>query len=174
LLDGGALVVKPNRGSQGRGVRVVRRATDLEESRSESLVFAQRYHRPRGRDRKIYRIGNEVFGVKRVWPVRTYEDKRGEPFEVSPELQDVALRCGRAFGIDLYGLDVVMSDDGPVVVDMSSFPGFKGVPHAARRIADYVYEAGRRVLRGESVIPEAASDWTPSMPLAAVNGPART
>jgi ribosomal protein S6--L-glutamate ligase len=153
LLDDGALVVKPYRGSQGRGVRMVRRAADLPDvPTSDGLLFAQRYHPARGRDRKLYRIGDEVFGVKRTWPVTTYRDKLGEPFEVPPDLRDLVVRCGKAFGMELYGLDVVMSDDGPYVVDISSFPGFKGVPDAARRLADHVHSVGLRALRGDPVM----------------------
>jgi predicted ATP-grasp superfamily ATP-dependent carboligase len=52
----------------------------------------------------------------------------------------------------LYGFDVIMNEDQPYVVDMSSFPGFKGVPDAALRLADYVYSIGQRVLNGEPVL----------------------
>lgn len=149
LLASGPVIVKPHRGSQGRGVRVVRDPGDLSSLDVElDTVFAQRHHEPDGRDRKIYCIGQQVFGVKRVWPVRSYSDKIGEPFTVSRELREIALRCGRAFGLELYGLDVIISEGRPYVVDVSSFPGFKGVPDAALRLADYLYEAGKRVAHG--------------------------
>ena len=138
LLKGGPIVVKPYRGHQGRGVRVVRDAQELGEVERNGPIFAQRHHEPQGLDRKIYRIGDELFGVMRVWPPRTYEQKLGEPFAVTGELRDIALRCGEPFGIDLYGIDVVVSDGRPYVVDCSSFPGFKGVPEAALRLADYI------------------------------------
>jgi ribosomal protein S6--L-glutamate ligase len=146
LLEQGPLVVKPYRGSQGRGVRVVRDPGELRgPGASDGPVFAQRYHEPDGRDHKLYCIGGEVFGVRRVWPVRSYRDKLGEPFEVAPEIRDIALRCGRAFGMGLYGLDVIFSGGRPYVVDISSFPGFKGVPGAAARLADHLYAAARGV-----------------------------
>jgi ribosomal protein S6--L-glutamate ligase len=144
LLETGALVVKPRRGSQGRGVRVVRDVAHLEEAPSEGSVFAQRYYEPDGKDRKIYRIGEAIFGVERVWPARTYEEKIGEPFEVTGRLRDITLRCGAAFGIDLYGLDIIVTAQGPFVVDFSSFPGFKGVPQADVHVADYLIRALER------------------------------
>jgi ribosomal protein S6--L-glutamate ligase len=154
LLDEGPLVVKPYRGSQGRGVTVVWDADELDGlAVGEGPVFAQRYHEPQGRDRKIYAIGGQIFGVKRVWPARTYEEKIGEPFTVSPELHDIALRCGEAFGIELYGLDIILSDGRPIVVDVSSFPGFKGVPQAALRLSDYIYAVAQRVSAGEPLLP---------------------
>jgi ribosomal protein S6--L-glutamate ligase len=156
LLDDGPLVVKPYRGSNGVGVHVVWDPDQLDDVAHGGVVFAQRYHKPEGRDRKIYVIGGQVFGVKRVWPTRTYEEKLGEPFEITEELREIALACGRAFGMELYGLDIIVSDGHPYVVDISSFPGFKGVPDASLRLADYIYAAAERVLRGEPAVPAAA------------------
>ncbi|HXG64003.1 MAG TPA: hypothetical protein VNO70_02780 [Blastocatellia bacterium] len=141
LLADGPIVVKPYRGgSQGRGVKIVREAAELDEMQPEQgLLFAQRYHTPDGRDYKLYCIGEQVFGVMRVWPARTYEDKLGEPFTVTPELRELVLRCGQAFGADLFGLDVIFSQGQPYVVDINTFPGFKGVPDAEELLADYIY-----------------------------------
>lgn len=152
LLADGPLVVKPYwGGSQGRGVRIVEKADELADiPTDQGLIFAQRYHKPDGRDHKIYCIGGQVFGVMRIWPARTYEEKLGEPFTVAPEMSEIALRCGRAFGVDLFGLDIIVSDGQPYVVDINTFPGFKGVPEAARYLAAYIQAAARRVLRGES------------------------
>jgi ribosomal protein S6--L-glutamate ligase len=147
LLEKGALVVKPFRGSQGRGVCVVRTVGELARVEAGGPLLAQRYKQPRGRDRKLYRIGDRVFGVKRAWPARTYGEKLGEAFAVSEELREIVWRCGNAFGIDLYGVDVIESDR-PYVVDMSSFPGFKGVPDAAALLADYIYDAASRAVEG--------------------------
>lgn len=145
LLAGGPLVLKPYRGSRGRGVRVVWDADELDDVLAhDGPLFAQRYHRPQGLDRKIYCIGNQIFGVERVWPALTYEQKVGRPFTITPRLRDIALRCEAAFGVDLMGLDVVFSGDQPYVVDVNSFPGFKGVPDAALRLADYIFAAAER------------------------------
>jgi hypothetical protein len=46
-------------------------------------------------------------------------------------------------------LDVIESPQGPYVVDVNYFPGYKGVPNAAAMIADYIdgYAQGRLTLR---------------------------
>ncbi len=162
LLDGGPLVVKPYDGAGGHHVRIVSYAAELAEVPHERRepVFAQRYHPPQGRDRKIYVIGSRIFGVKKVFPRRTEAEKQGEPFTPTPELGDIALRCGRAFGIDLYGVDIIEGEGNPYVVDMDSIPGFKGVPDAPRRVARYLYAAAERVSRGGPRLPSAS----PSIP----------
>lgn len=146
LLEAGPLITKPYRGSQGRGIRVVRSAAELggADLADGGLILAQRYHEPDGEDRKIYCVGGRLFGVSRVWPPKSYDDKLGKPFTISPELADVARRCGDAFGVDLFGVDVVVSGGVPFVVDMQGFPGFKGVPDAAEHLAAAILGAARR------------------------------
>lgn len=158
LLARGPLVLKPYRGSQGRGVRIVRTRAELASSDNDrGPFFAQLYHQPSGRDRKLYCIGDAIYGVKRVWPVTSYEDKLGEPFRVGDELRAIARRCGAAFGIELYGLDVVETEDGPFVVDFSSFPGFKGVPDAAAALANVIWKAAQLARAGEP--PASTLEW---------------
>lgn len=139
LLEEGPLVLKPSRSSR-RGVHVVWDADELDEvSSAEGAVFAQRYHPGDGRERKIYCIGGQLFGVMRARPARTFEEKVGEAIALGPELREIALACGRAFGVDLYAVDVLVSEGRPFVVNVQSFPGFKGVPDASLRLADYIY-----------------------------------
>ena len=154
LLDEGPLVCKPARGSQGRGVTVVRGEGDLAAlpDGTEEPWLVQRWYAPDGADRKLYCIGDQVFGVLRRFPARTYAEKVGEPYPVPPELREIALRCGAAFGLRLFGLDVVESAGRPYVVDFSSFPGFKGVLDAALRLADHLYECARQAETAQTKI----------------------
>ena len=143
-LAAGPLILKDPRGSQGRGLAVVHREEELDALAMGTPWLAMRYHRPEGHDLKLYRIGDEVFGVERVFPARTYAEKLGRPFTVTGELREVVLRCGEAFGISVYGVDVIRSRGEQWVVDMSSFPGFKGVPDAGSRIATQVVAESTR------------------------------
>ncbi|HEV2669974.1 MAG TPA: hypothetical protein VGU74_02695 [Gemmatimonadales bacterium] len=157
LLDDGPLIVKPYQGAGGHDVRVVHTAAELVPAQTpdHAPVFAQRYLRPDGRDRKIYAIGDHFFGVKKVFPQLTEADRQGEPFTLTPEQREIAGRCGRAFGAELYGVDIIESEGRPYVVDMSSIPGYKGVPDAPRLLAEYFYAAAERAARGEPALQEA-------------------
>lgn len=140
LLVDGPLVVRPARAGQDLGARVIWDADELADGTVAGQPWlVQRRQPTRARDRKIYRIGEQVFGVKRRWPARSLADKTGEPFTVSCEIQEVTDRVALVLGTDLFGLDLIETDDGPVVVDVHPFPGFKGVPEAPLRLADYLY-----------------------------------
>jgi len=104
---------------------------------------------------KIYAIGERLFGVRKVFPAITEAEKYGEPFAPTAEQADIARRCGRAFGIDLYGVDLIESEGRTYVVDMSSIPGFKGVPDAPSHLASYFYAAAERAASGRPVFQPA-------------------
>jgi ribosomal protein S6--L-glutamate ligase len=155
LLEDGPLVVKPSRASKGRGARIVWDADEMEDSLfGGGPLIAQRYHTPDTADeadRKIYCIGGQLFGVLRKLPAHTIREKCGEPFTITKELRDIAVRCADAFGVELFGLDLILHDGDPYVVDIHAFPGFKGVPDAALRLADYVYATARLAMAGRMI-----------------------
>jgi ribosomal protein S6--L-glutamate ligase len=159
LLDGGPLIVKPYAGGGGHHIHIVREPADLERLayKEREPVFAQRFHPPDGPDLKLYVIGDRVFGVRKQFPRRTVDEKTGEPFTPDAELQAMALACGRAFGIELYGVDVIESRGEPYVVDVGSLPGYRGVPDAPQLLAQYVVAATRRAGRGEVVTTQASA-----------------
>src|SRR5947207_1803819 len=161
-LEHGPLVIKPHRkltrSAPGEGIHVVRDRAELAALPPISEpVFAQRYHASDGPDRRIYSIGSEIFGVLRAWPARTHREKLGQPFTPDPELVDITRRCGAALGIDLFGVTVVQSGGKSYVVDMTSIPGFKGVPDAPRRLAEYIYAATERALSGAPLVVDCVT-----------------
>lgn len=139
------LIIKPYRGHRGVGVQIVREPDDLERLPKPSTpVLIQEYIPGNGLDVKVYVVGKEVFAVSKPFSPLSFTQS-GRPYPVAPELRAIALRCGEVFGLGLYGLDVIESPAGPVVVDLNYFPGYKGVPDVAPLIADYIeaYAEGR-------------------------------
>ena len=154
-LDRGPLILKTSRRPRALANHVVTNAAELAAlGPMEEPLFAQRYLPPdRPADQKVYSIGGDLFGVLRVRPARTRAEKEGCPFPLSPALESLARRCGAAFGIDLFSVSIVESRGQVYVVDMSSFPGFKGVPDACARLTTYIYTAAERAARGEPIVP---------------------
>lgn|GEM_PF-650822 len=138
MLVDGPVILKPRRGSRGRGIQIIRDSTDVPASWGTEEMFAQRYYEPETLDRKIYRIGNDVFCVERVWPPVTPEEKQGRLIELDAATRELTMECGRLLGTEVYGVDVIEHEGKPWIVDLSSFPGFKGVPDAGARIARVV------------------------------------
>src|SRR3989442_5622459 len=73
LLETGPLIVKPYKGTDGHGIRVIKNAAELADvSRGKEPVFAQRYHQPQGRDRSMFSTGGQHFRWKKAIPPRTH------------------------------------------------------------------------------------------------------
>jgi hypothetical protein len=83
------------------------------------------------------------FSGIRPWPAVSREDKLGVLLDIDPLLRRIAVGVGEALGIDVYGADVISSDGTYWLVDVSSFPGFKGVPDAGHLLAERVLAAVR-------------------------------
>ncbi len=47
----------------------------------------------------MYVAGKEVFGIRKQFSSTSFA-KAGDPVPVTPELREIALRCGRAFGLN--------------------------------------------------------------------------
>jgi ribosomal protein S6--L-glutamate ligase len=138
LLERGPIVVKPHRGLHGAEVHVVRSPAELAALPApQGPVIAQDYVAGGGQDLKLYVVGEQVFGVRKAFSSGSFSEP-GRPCEVPPAAHDVALRCGQAFGLSLYGLDVIESRYGPVVVDVNYFPGYRGVPDADVVVAEHL------------------------------------
>jgi ribosomal protein S6--L-glutamate ligase len=56
----------------------------------------------------------------------------------------IARRVGQLFGLDLYGVDVLETPQGLVIVDINDFPSFYGVPRKVASVAEYILHAAYR------------------------------
>jgi len=136
------LVVKPTNGSSCRGIYLMDSPADLATleiaEANKSFFLAQRYIENSGFDVKLYVTGTEVYAVAKRSPLHpeVKVDKRLIP--VTIELRHLALEVGRIFGLDIYGLDVVDTPHGPVVVDINDFPSFGQVPQAVKLVSTHI------------------------------------
>ena len=151
------LVVKPTNGSCGRGINLVRSPAELahlEMTCSGPRFFlAQRYVENAGYDIKIYVIGRRVYAVARKSPLHPELTVQSQRIPLEPEWLELAQRVGNIFGLDIFGLDVVATSTGPMVVDINDFPSFGHVPHAVSRLANYIVRIARqaRARRGSGL-----------------------
>jgi ribosomal protein S6--L-glutamate ligase len=152
LLKGGPLIAKPHRGHLGEGVRILRSPEDLALLPPKDGPFLfQRYLETDSEDVKAYVVGRRAFAVSKRFSPHSYR-LYGHPIELDARTRRIVLKCGEVLGLHLYGVDLVRTGRGPCVVDVNYFPGYKGVPGAARLIADYVYRYAVAAARAPSVL----------------------
>jgi ribosomal protein S6--L-glutamate ligase len=143
------IILKPVFGDNSRGLVV---AETVDEARavewSEPVALAQHYVPNDGLDLKLYGIGDDIWAVRKPSPFdpgpgtgRRAAGRDASAAELTPELVDLGRRCGRIFGLELYGVDCVETPDGPLVIEVNDFPNYTAVPQADERLADYVVAA---------------------------------
>ncbi len=97
-------------------------------------VIIQKFVAGDGWDVKLWVIDQQIFAARRRTPLLANAPKEDIPlqFEELPEdWVHMALAIGSVFDLCLYGVDLLVSEEGPVIVDVNSFPGFRGVPGAS-------------------------------------------
>jgi ribosomal protein S6--L-glutamate ligase len=159
LLRQHALILKPVMGWRGEGIRVVRDESELAAiPHVQGPLLIQEYIENRGEDLRLYVAGKEIFGIRKRFS-RTSFAVDGESVPVSREMRSMARLCGRIFGLQLYGIDVIEGADGPRVVDVNYFPGYKGVPGAAYAVAEHIENyatSSKHTAQLEHTMPEVA------------------
>ena len=61
-----------------------------------------------------------------------------EAGELPQEWAEAARRAGRALGLDLFGVDLLIRDGNPVVIDVNAFPGFQGARHPEESMLRFI------------------------------------
>jgi ribosomal protein S6--L-glutamate ligase len=139
VTDAMPLLLKPNFGRSGTGIRLVRDRAELATLQVDDGMLVQEWITLVEDELKLYVIGDCVFGVR-----KDPDSGEREPVVVEPVLEDIARRCGRALGLEIFGVDVLINMHGPVVIDVNYFPSFKGVPGVAGLLTDHIRACAKR------------------------------
>ncbi|MDH4099546.1 MAG: hypothetical protein OEV28_03095 [Nitrospirota bacterium] len=165
LVNGAPVWIKPSGGSRGRGVFCVRTAGEMRAVEAQSdpwglplPLFAQQGVETSGKDLKVYVVGEKMWAITRPWPAVTMEDKLGRPAEIPPSVRETARACGRALGLELYGVDFLLSGDQSWVVDVNALPGFKGPVEAPAAIAHYLHQRAQGLYRSTGKVRRQLSE----------------
>lgn len=148
-------VLKPLYGSKARGMVVVDGGPNagdaVEEFRASGnrTIYVQQLLKLPGRDLGLVFLGGEYIGcyarVARghAWSTSTSLGGMYEPHDPEPEIVELARRAQAPFSLAFTSVDVALTEEGPVVFEVSAFGGFRGLWEtrkidAAQLYADYV------------------------------------
>lgn len=142
------LLLKPVFGDNCRGIRHITGPRELATMAwPEKTAVAQSFMTNDGTDVKVYAVGNRRWAVRVPSPLEQHSGSDREPqhMPLDPELDELGSRCGDLFGLELFGVDCLLTPAGYVVVEVNDFPNYRGVPGADDALADHVLsQAGTR------------------------------
>jgi tetrahydromethanopterin:alpha-L-glutamate ligase len=132
----GPLVLKPLFGAQGRGLKLIRRETDLPDIETMAGVYyLQRFVGIEGGGYSDVRVlvahGRVLAAMTRRaehWITNVKLGGKPEPVAIDAEMQDLALKAAAAVEADFAGVDLLRGADGRLtVIEVNSMPGWQGL-----------------------------------------------
>ena len=143
VVGGPPVVVKLLEGTQGVGVVLAetRKAAESVISAFRQLdanFLVQEFIREaEGADIRAFIVGDKVVAaMTRQGPPGEFRSNlhrggRAEVAQLTPNQEATALRAAIAMGLEVAGVDLIQSDDGPMVLEVNSSPGLEGIETAS-------------------------------------------
>src|SRR5579859_8055087 len=100
---------------------------------SKEPIVIQEFAVGDGWDIKLWVIDQQIFAARRRTPLIPGASKEDIPLTADELPEDwirITLTISSVFDLRLYGVDLLVTERGPIIVDVNSFPGFRGVPGA--------------------------------------------
>lgn len=144
-LGPGPWVLKEAVGSKGASVHLVHDHREMkailrDNPMPEGGWLVQRFIREAaGSDLRVLVIGGRARAAMRRrgkpgdFRSNLHQGGQGEPYELHPEICDLAESAAAALGLSVAGVDILESDTGLQVLEVNGSPGFAGITGALER-----------------------------------------
>ena len=145
---GGDVVVKPLFGSRGVGAT---RISDPDIaarifrtiSFHHGVLYLQQFVNHGGSDIRAFVIGDHVVAAMRRispnWKTNFSLGAKPVSLNLSEELKNLAVKAAEIIGCKVTGVDIIEGPDGPVIIELNSQPGWRGLQSVTKiNIADEI------------------------------------
>src|SRR5207302_10414433 len=101
--------------------------------RGKNVLIQKFIKEARGADVRAFVIGRRVVAAMKRKASRgefrsnIHRGGTARKVRLSPEARRTALAAARALGLTVAGVDLIESDDGPMVMEVNSSPGLEGI-----------------------------------------------
>jgi ribosomal protein S6--L-glutamate ligase len=141
-VGGAPVIIKLIEGAQGAGVILADTKKSAEAIIEAFLVarqdvIVQKFvSESRGRDLRVLVVGSKAVAAMRrraapdEFRSNVHRGGRTERARLTPELEALALKSAQILGLRVAGVDLIESDEGPLVLEVNSSPGLEGIESA--------------------------------------------
>jgi ribosomal protein S6--L-glutamate ligase len=157
LVGGGPVVVKLLEGTQGRGVvlaETVKAAESVIDAFTElkaDFLVQEFIKEAGGSDLRCFVIGKHVVAaMERIslpgeFRSNLHRGGSAQVTKLTPAERRTAVKAAQTMGLEAAGVDLIRSSRGPLVLEVNSSPGLRGIEEAtgvnvAGRIINYIEE----------------------------------
>lgn len=141
-VGGAPVVIKLLEGTQGIGVilapdtKVAEAIIETLHSSQQNVLIQQFVAESRGRDIRAMVVGDRVVAAMRrtaqgdEFRSNVHRGGTVEGVTLEPAYERTAVRAAQIMGLRVAGVDMLESKDGPLVMEVNSSPGLKGIEEA--------------------------------------------
>lgn len=155
MVGGAPLVIKLLEGTQGRGVILA----DSHQSAvsiinafkgmSANILVQEFIEESRGMDIRCFVIGDKVVAAMKrqakegEFRANVHQGGKASKVKLSPQERAIAVSAAKTMGLKVAGVDLIRSNNGPLVLEINSSPGLEGIEKAthvnlAAKIIQYI------------------------------------
>jgi ribosomal protein S6--L-glutamate ligase len=139
LVNGAPLVVKLLKSSQGKGVvlaetkKAAESVIDAFRGIDADFLVQEFISESEGSDIRCLVLGNKVIATMRrsaepgEFRANIHQGGSAEKVKITKEERQIAVKAAKAFGLSLAGVDILRSNKGPLLLEVNSSPGLKGI-----------------------------------------------
>jgi ribosomal protein S6--L-glutamate ligase len=153
VVGGTPVVVKLLEGTQGLGV-VLAETKKAAESvigafrQLDANILVQQFIKEAGGvDIRAFVVGGKVVAAMRrrgapgEFRSNLHRGGSGEAIKLTPSERSTSVRAAKSMGLNVAGVDLLQSEDGPMVLEVNSSPGLEGIESVSGvDIADLIVE----------------------------------
>jgi ribosomal protein S6--L-glutamate ligase len=143
-VGGAPVVIKLLEGTQGIGVilapeiNIAEAIIETLHSTRQNVLIQSFVKESKGRDIRALVVGDRVVAAMRrrangdEFRSNLHRGGTVEPVELSPDYEQAAVRSAQIMGLRVAGVDMLESNDGPLVMEVNSSPGLEGIEAATK------------------------------------------
>lgn len=143
-VGGAPVIIKLLEGTQGIGViladnnKIAEAIIETLQTARQNVLIQNFVEESRGRDVRAFVVGGKVVAAMRrsaqpgEFRSNVHRGAIAMPIQISPEYERTAVHAAQILGLRVAGVDMLESNDGPMVMEVNSSPGLEGIEGATR------------------------------------------
>lgn len=161
-------IIKLAKGTQGKGV-VIAETRKAAKSVMQafyvldtSILLQEYVEESDGADIRAFVVGNKVVASMRRQSLdddfrsNLHQGGEGTVVKLTDEQSKIAIRAAKAMGLQICGVDFILSNRGPLVLEVNANPGLEGIErvtgrNVAEKIIEYVENNAKQRNRKDKV-----------------------
>ncbi|HSX15979.1 MAG TPA: RimK family alpha-L-glutamate ligase [Candidatus Saccharimonadales bacterium] len=161
-------IIKLAKGTQGKGVvlaetrKAAKSVMQAFYVLDTSILLQEYIEESAGADIRAFVVGNTVVASMRRQSLdddfrsNLHQGGEGTPMKLTDDQAKLAVRAAKAMGLQICGVDFILSNRGPLVLEVNANPGLEGIErvtghNVAKKIIEYVENNAKQRNRKDKV-----------------------